>query len=103
MSYRGEDVNYLGGTGDLTLGAYVVHRVQQETNRNALVADAYVNVDVHGVIFEAEVVGITGGTAAIALPGAVNVGSESPLQKDCLLYTSPGPRDGATSRMPSSA
>ena len=23
--------------------------------------------------------------------------------KDCLLYTSPSPRDGATSRMPSSA
>ena len=26
-----------------------------------------------------------------------------PLAKDCLLYTSPSPRDGATSRMPSSA
>ena len=25
------------------------------------------------------------------------------LSKDCLLYTSPSPRDGATSRMPSSA
>ena len=26
-----------------------------------------------------------------------------PLLKTCLLYTSPSPRDGATSRMPSSA
>ena len=26
-----------------------------------------------------------------------------PLAKACLLYTSPSPRDGATSRMPSSA
>ena len=26
-----------------------------------------------------------------------------PLSEGCLLYTSPSPRDGATSRMPSSA
>ena len=30
-------------------------------------------------------------------------GGENPMQKDCLLYTSPSPRDGLLSRMPSSA
>ena len=29
--------------------------------------------------------------------------SNAPEAEDCLLYTSPSPRDGATSRMPSSA
>ena len=29
--------------------------------------------------------------------------SNSSLEKDCLLYTSPSPRDGLLSRMPSSA
>ena len=31
------------------------------------------------------------------------VGRTSQFTKACLLYTSPSPRDGATSRMPSSA
>ena len=35
---------------------------------------------------------------------SVNVGStKTGINMDCLLYTSPSPRDGATSRMPSSA
>ena len=33
----------------------------------------------------------------------VTEGEPFPLFYDCLLYTSPSPRDGATSRMPSSA
>ena len=33
----------------------------------------------------------------------VNLDEYRGLPKDCLLYTSPSPRDGATSRMPSSA
>ena len=32
-----------------------------------------------------------------------NVEDEMALSKDCLLYTSPSPRDGLLSRMPSSA
>ena len=31
------------------------------------------------------------------------VNDEVPMCKDCLLYTSPSPRDGLLSRMPSSA
>ena len=39
-----------------------------------------------------------------AFVGNMRVGSEAALNAlTCLLYTSPSPRDGATSRMPSSA
>ena len=39
----------------------------------------------------------------LQLAGALQRGSEHPLAKACLLYTSPSPRDGLLSRMPSSA
>ena len=42
------------------------------------------------------------GTSRIALNLAKQV-HEDPRYKDCLLYTSPSPRDGLLSRMPSSA
>ena len=35
--------------------------------------------------------------------GQVSTGGWNPYLKDCLLYTSPSPRDYAASRMPSSA
>ena len=35
--------------------------------------------------------------------GVIKEQEELTLQTPCLLYTSPSPRDGATSRMPSSA
>ena len=38
-----------------------------------------------------------------APPGGIHFGSNSPLYGACLLYTSPSPRDGLLSRMPSSA
>ena len=38
-------------------------------------------------------------------PGAIELAAlaKSKMHKDCLLYTSPSPRDGLLSRMPSSA
>ena len=59
---------------------------QQETNSDALVADAWLSADVHGVLLEAELISITGGTAALALPGAVNEASDNPLQKQAKIF-----------------
>ena len=44
-------------------------------------------------------------SAAFELASSYNAASEKVLQmlSDCLLYTSPSPRDGLLSRMPSSA
>ena len=39
----------------------------------------------------------------IPASGCFGFGQEYAKYYDCLLYTSPSPRDGATSRMPSSA
>ena len=38
-----------------------------------------------------------------AAPGKILMKDQDKLLNNCLLYTSPSPRDGATSRMPSSA
>ena len=40
---------------------------------------------------------------AAVLDGLIAVGSHAKDRRDCLLYTSPSPRDLSTSRMPSSA
>ena len=37
------------------------------------------------------------------IPNNVNLGEDRTLQRACLLYTSPSPRDVEESRMPSSA
>lgn len=78
VTYRGEDIDYLGGTGDLTVGAWVVNRVQQETDSNALIVDGYFKSFVHRVLLEGELVSITGGTRAIVLPDST---APDPLQK----------------------
>ena len=46
-----------------------------------------------------EVIALQGGTEAVEKNARENLG----LIKDCLLYTSPSPRDRQKSRMPSSA
>ena len=43
------------------------------------------------------------GTAVVAMPAEQLDQTVSELSDDCLLYTSPSPRDLSTSRMPSSA
>jgi hypothetical protein len=70
LVYRGENVKYLGGTGDLTAGTYAVNRIQRETNTNLWILDAYLKAKVHGVYAEFEGYVIRGETSAIALPGA---------------------------------
>jgi hypothetical protein len=78
--YRGEDVNYFGGQGDLTAGAYVIHRIQRETDSNVIIADAYLDAKVHGVHVEFEGVTIQGKTRAIALRGG-DPSLDDPLAK----------------------
>ena len=43
------------------------------------------------------------GIGVLKLPAELNDGPQQGQRKDCLLYTSPSPRDRQKSRMPSSA
>jgi hypothetical protein len=76
--YRGEDVDLFGKPGDLTAGLYVVNRVQDETQSNVLITDAYLKFLRAGLYLEGEVLHIGGDTDAIALAGAYDPFSELP-------------------------
>lgn len=80
LVYNGEDIQYLGGKGDLTAGAWVVHRRQLETDSNIVVTDLYFKSHVHSVLLEGELIRISGTTRAIALPGSINQDGD-PLRK----------------------
>jgi hypothetical protein len=67
LLYRGKDIRYFGGTGDLTAGAYVIHRRQKETDSDVVVADLYLDAFVHHVGLQFEGVGIWGKTRALPL------------------------------------
>lgn len=79
--YRGEDIDYLGGHGDLTAGTWIVNRFQPETESKVLIVDGHVKADVHGVILQAEGIRIVGDTRAITLPGSVDPTNPDPLAK----------------------
>ncbi|TNE86373.1 MAG: hypothetical protein EP330_21780 [Deltaproteobacteria bacterium] len=83
--YRGEDIDYFGGNGDLTAGAYVIHRIQRETDSNVIIADAYLDAKVHGVHVQFEGVTIQGKTRAIALQGG-DPSQEDPLAKKANIW-----------------
>jgi hypothetical protein len=78
LIYRGKQIRYFGGVGDLTAGAYVIHRTQKETDSQAVIIDGYLDAKVHGVGVQFEGVGIVGRTRAI---GLLNSTSDDPLQK----------------------
>ena len=62
------------------------------------------NVDSVGLITARTGINVVAGNTSIkGAVEAVNVGSHSGTILTCLLYTSPSPRDGLLSRMPSSA
>jgi hypothetical protein len=86
LIYRGEDVDYLGGNGDLTVGVYAVNRKQNETDSNIWIADAYVKAQVHGVYFEFEGLTIQGNSSAIALAGSYDPSGTQPLYKEPAIY-----------------
>ena len=65
--------------------------------------DLYSDADAYATPFETNVSRaslVAGYTSALVTDGSTEILARS---TGCLLYTSPSPRDGATSRMPSSA
>lgn len=84
LIYRGKNIRYFGGVGDLTAGAYLIHRTQKETESNVVVGDIYLDGRVHGVQLQFEGVGIWGRTRALALPDR---NAEDPLRKRASLYS----------------
>ncbi len=68
LIYRGEDVRYLGGRGDLSVGGYAIHRLQEETNSDAWIIDGYLEADVHNFSVAFEGIGIVGNSSALTLP-----------------------------------
>jgi hypothetical protein len=73
LVYRGEGIAMGSRVGDLTAGAYVVNRKQNETDSNVLIIDGYSKVEVANIYFEGEILNIRGKTNAIALAGADNL------------------------------
>lgn len=68
LVYRGEGVSFgKEVVGDLTVGAYMVNRLEQETDSNVLIVDAYAKAEILGGYFEGEVLHIGGTTRAITL------------------------------------
>ena len=86
LIYRGEDLDWGGSPADLTTGLYAINRVQKETRSDIWIYDAYLNMRFKSVVAEAEGLIITGETEAIALPGSVNVGADSPLYKRASIF-----------------
>lgn len=81
LIYKGEDLAYLGGHGDFTVGTYVVQRFQRESDSHVIIPDFYLDAHVDSWHLAFEGLGVFGQTRAITLPGAVNVGGDDPLQK----------------------
>lgn len=84
LIYKGEDIQLMGRTSDLTMGVYTVHRTQAETDSNILIMDAYGRMLWGGFLLEGEVLNIRGTSSAIALPGAFDPFGEleNPLEKE---------------------
>jgi hypothetical protein len=78
LLYRGKDIRYFGGVGDLTAGAYLIHRRQKETDSDVIVADLYLDAFIHHVGLQFEGVGIWGKTRALPLPDSTQ---DDPLAK----------------------
>ena len=73
------------------------------------VADANVIARVRDIVEQTDaerkavVVSAMGGITDLLIQAAEQAASKNEKYKSCLLYTSPSPRDGLLSRMPSSA
>ena len=86
--YRGEDLPWLGNTGDFTLGAYVIDRRHVESNSRVMIYDAYTRFHHRGIYVEGEAVNIRGKTSGLALPGTYDPASKlsNPLYKDANIW-----------------
>lgn len=87
LLYRGEDVDMLGSKGDLTAGAYVVNRVQRETDSKVWIYDAYLRWLWKGIYLETEALTIQGTTRAIAPDAAVEGIDGDPLKKKANVWS----------------
>ena len=84
----------------LVLALIFISNIQsQENNRNDLIGEWEFKIDVKDVIKNSDDLNGFEKLAARAFSGII----EEALNKTCLLYTSPSPRDATLSRMPSSA
>ncbi|MCB9682155.1 MAG: hypothetical protein H6733_11880 [Alphaproteobacteria bacterium] len=82
LFYKGENVHYLGGVGDLFAGMYVINRIQRETDSNVWILDGSLDAQVHGLILQFEGLGIIGKTRALSLKGS---DTEDPYAKKARL------------------
>jgi len=80
LRYAGEDLPMGKRLGDLTVGTYVVNRMQAETDSDVLILDGYGKLDVGNLALEGEVIHITGETRALSLNNPDN--PEDPLYKE---------------------
>lgn len=78
MLYKGEGLNWGGDVADLNAGVYVVNRIQEETQSEVFIYDAYAKLAWRNLLLEGEALTIRGDTQAIALPSA---DPENPLSK----------------------
>ena len=88
-------------------GGYLVGGLTSSRSRNLQIADTVTSGGVSGVLFSEKVpvcTGLTQGCSPIGPKRTITeVSRNIVLRIDCLLYTSPSPRDQRGSRMPSSA
>ena len=81
LRYAGEGIKLPGKqVGDITAGAYMVNRKQEETSSNVLILDAYLKAEVAGAFVEGEVLHVGGDTRAITLQNG-DPDAEDPLYK----------------------
>ncbi len=80
LIYNAEDIQYLGGRGDLAIGGYAIHRLQRETQSDVWIWDAYMEASVHNTYLAFEGVTISGESSALTLPDFSD--PENPLAKD---------------------
>jgi len=78
LLYKGNGLNWGGDVADLNAGVYVVNRIQEETQSEVFIYDAYAKLAWKKLLFEAEALTIQGDTQAIALPSA---DPDNPLAK----------------------
>ena len=81
LIYREEDLKYFGGIGDLTAGAYVINRIQKETESNVWIADVYLKAAIRGWYFEFEGLTIQGATERLHCRVRMTLLVATPIQK----------------------
>jgi len=88
LVYRGKRIKMFKTYSDLTAGAYVIQRVQKETDSNVVIGDIYLDWKINGAFLAFEGLGIWGRTNALDLP-AFNEDNDpdfNPLEKKAAIY-----------------